>query len=432
MEADQPFGSPAGAPTSFGLKAGFRTTSRPLFSNVSKTETNYDEMAELNLGLESGAQVAGPVRHVFPTSWSMFKPGSSSVGQQRRREEQLERYKDQKYQMVIKSRQMMDAFRAAGQALVEVASEPQHVDEMDFGGHGMENSNGNENEESQEKMELDANYRKALMMPEYLSEIPPDFEKDWFCVPFPDGTRCTLIAREGVTQARELDGTLIDEFQSQLPYGSGFMASGSPEHCTILDCIQVEAGTIGRAHSEVTLVYYVLDMMAWNGHFYYNSSAEARVWMKDNWISEIEELRSISKDNRATRNDRLILNLPAYQTTPEGLELACNSPAQSIIAIEPKYHPIHRQRTDPNNDYADDQDDEEEYNSRDRPPVPSCYLHEEHIEFRVEGVMFYFKDMDYVNEQTPVMCLLPLSYARSLYEDFRSAQGGSFSEDQAP
>jgi len=417
MNEEEPFAGEFGAQPPRIARARYATTSRPKFTNIARDETNSDEMAELNLGFESGVRAASSMRRVFPTSWSMFKPGSSSIGQQRRREEQLERYKDQKYQMLIKSRQMKDAFRAAGSTSANVNMEPGDSRNMDISDSRIESLVQSHADEMQFDVEVDAKFGNALMMPEYLSEIPPDFDKDWFCVPFPDGTRCTLIAKGGVTQARELDGTLLDEFQSQLPYGSGFMSSDSPDHCTLLDCVMVESGTIGFGNEDVTVVYFVLDMMAWNGYFYYNSNAESRAWMKTNWISEIDGLRTISKDNRAERNDRLILNLPAYQTTVDGMERACASPVQAEIAIDPKFHPIYRERTDSRGDVAGDED----WNHRDRPPTPSCYLHKHHIEFRVEGVMFYFKDMDYLNEQTSVMCLLPLAYARALLEDQKSA-----------
>jgi len=400
-------------------------SSGPRFANAPRDHSNYDEMAELNLGLESAARAASTLRHVFPDSWRMFKPGSSSIGQQRRREEQLERYKDQKYQKVIKSRQMMDAFRAARTSPVETGAMSAHDDNMEVSEPKRDSQASSETVDAHGES-MDARYGKALMLPEYLSEVPPDFDKEWFCVPFPDGTRCTLIAREGVTQARELDGTLIDEFQSQLPFGSAFHYSTSLNDCTILDCIQVEAGAVGLANSDVTVVYFVLDLMAWAGHFYYNSNAESRAWMKHHWIQEREGLNTISKDNRPTRNDRLILDLSTYETTSEGLTHACTSPALLTINIDPKYHPIYRGQPSNEDETFDDILNEEEYDDHPhhRPPIPSTYLHERHIEFRVEGVMFYFKDMDYVNEQTPVMCLLPLRYAQDLLADHESRSSG--------
>lgn len=46
----------------------------------------------------------------------------------------------------------------------------------------------------------------------------------------------------------------------------------------------------------------------------------------------------------------------------------------------------------------------------------SVDLQRHHIEFIVEGIMFYFRDMDYVDEQTPVMCVLPIVHIAGLLQ----------------
>jgi hypothetical protein len=394
------------------------TRSQPRFTNVKRDSSN-DEISELCLGIESGRGLGTSKKSIFPTSWRLFKPGSTIDGQQRRREEAQARYQDAKYQMVIKSRKMMDAFIASEKQPISASSLDSMPDSMNksmeddvyYGDH-MESNHPSGNEGN---IDVDSMFADSLMMPEFLNEIPPDFEKDWYCKPFPDGIRCTLIARAGETQARDGDGNLVDKFQSVLPCGSSFNTSSSNLHCTILDCIQVEAAERGN-NSSRRFVYFVLDMMAWNGKFFYNSSAELRSWMAQSWINETEGLNTISNENRSTRNDRLILTLPIFDTDINGLEYATTSPL--IISINlPKAQFITKV-----DQTAYEYDDSEEHFHHDHASPSNHFIDEHSVEYKVEGVMFYFKEMDYINEQTPAMCLLPLPYAKTLIDDIRNGK----------
>lgn len=263
---------------------------------------------------------------------------------------------------------------------------------------------------------IEESFSDSLMMPEFMSEVPPNFESEWLCMPFPPGIRCSLIARSGITQARDAAGTLLDEFQSLLPGGSCFGTYGAEKTFSILDCIQVDA--ILEGETEPTqLVYFVLDMMAWNGNMFYNCSAESRFWMKSNWLSELEGANTINKANTSMRNDRLILSLPIYNPDRSGLLAATQSPIQLEIQILTP-PPRLSQPAEPAewNDAAASVDFYETPEPHTAPRA-AAIVNDSRIEWQVEAIMFYYKDMDYVHETTPVMCLLPLAYAQHLIEE---------------
>jgi hypothetical protein len=366
-------------------RAQFQTRSRPLFTSNNRDSSNYDEMADLNLGIEGTARK----RAVFPAAWRLFKPGSAHVGQQRRREEALARCKDARYQMTIKSRKMMEAFKTQDQQ-ASSSDTPDEVSSMD----GIETVSSFKAPIDNEATDVDAKFANSLMLPEYLGEIPPDFSSDWCCRSFPSGVRCTVIARGGRTQSRDIDGILLDEFQSLLPCGSVYNTSSTGTASTILDCVLVEHSDEIDSN-EKHPIYFVLDLMAWNGKFYYNSSAESRFWMLMNWISDLDGIDRLTKGSNALRNDRRFFCLPLYSTELSDLVLAVKSP-QHILFL----------------DCQSAKTNEPEFDVSSTATV----LSHSGVKFAPEGVMFYFKDMDYVDEQTPVMCVLPIAAARSLLQ----------------
>lgn len=397
-------------------RARYKTRSKPLFANVPKDASNHDELAELNMSLEGSGVATKSRRRVFPTSWRLWKPSSTNIGQQRRREESLAQYKDVKYQMMIKSRKMMEAFLESDCVRATAPDAPQDPVPLPpptrlrgSDGTGMHVSTPPATAPS---TVADKYFANSLMLPEYLSEIPPDFTREWCCMPFPNGTRCLIIARDGKTQARGLDGSLLDEFQSVLPCGSSFTASASSKKFTILDCVQVEAD-VANSNTKV-LAYFVLDFMAWNGNYYYNCNAESRFWMKDSRITETEGLDTICKENRRGRNDRLILNLPLFDADIASLRLACTTPC--VIPIDSSLTSLSQASIEPPTTMDTDEP------VQDAATQVSVDLQRHHIEFIVEGIMFYFRDMDYVDEQTPVMCVLPIVHIAGLLQHLATTE----------
>ena len=364
--------------------------------------SSSDPIAELNLALEGGAALRTR-RPVFPSLWKSYRPATTQDSQKARREEAMARYKEAQYQMMIKSRKMMDAFRKADSATSSVSNEvqPASSSSMDI----------QEYEKTAPTAEEVVNraFSHSLMMPEFFHDIPADFEENWLCTPFPEGIRCLLIAKGGKTEARDVEGTKMDEFQSLLPGGSRFQNSEKAIH-TVLDCVQIDAKEFGRPNSRRQSVYFVLDVLSWNGKFYYNSSADARFWMKDSWTGDIEGLSTVVKVNSANRNDRLILSLPVFDVSPTGLKRAITSPISFEIDI-------------PNSDSAKTDDEGNDISSSDHELLPvNAWTTPTSIEVTVGGVMFYYKDMDYVGEQTPVMCVLPMADAQRLAAEREAMQ----------
>jgi len=109
-------------------------------------------------------------------------------------------------------------------------------------------------------------YANLLMLPESLQEVPEDLASQWLMVVVPRGERCLVIASHGTTISRAQSGAKLERFASALP-GGAFDAGGvhSSGDC-ILDCV----------YHEPSATYYVLDLLAWRGHLYYDCSTEFR------------------------------------------------------------------------------------------------------------------------------------------------------------
>jgi hypothetical protein len=69
-----------------------------------------------------------------------------------------------------------------------------------------------------------------------------------------------------MTTSRLVDGTRLHRFQSALPFGSKLESKAKKDCYSILDCIYLES----------TNTYYVLDILAWKGHLYYDCETEFR------------------------------------------------------------------------------------------------------------------------------------------------------------
>ena len=130
-------------------------------------------------------------------------------------------------------------------------------------------------------------YRNQLMLSEWLVDVPEDFLEKWFVVVCPIGKRSLIISSNGTTYAHSRSGSCLNTFPSLLPGGCHKTYRTSRDHC-ILDCI----------FDNVTRTYYVLDIMCWNGHPFYDSDTEFRsFWAKTKLIEEKERISVISKIN---------------------------------------------------------------------------------------------------------------------------------------
>ncbi|KAJ4461524.1 putative plant/F13M23-20 protein [Paratrimastix pyriformis] len=115
-----------------------------------------------------------------------------------------------------------------------------------------------------------------LTFPEWLLEIPQDFVTSWVAMARPSGTRCLVVARRGHTIAKSREGRLLkgQGWQSALPGGG---QDGSGVDC-ILDCYYVAAQDC----------FVVIDLLCWNGTYFYDCTAEMRWWMLAQKLAEAE------------------------------------------------------------------------------------------------------------------------------------------------
>ncbi|XP_065728233.1 snurportin-1 isoform X2 [Phocoena phocoena] len=129
---------------------------------------------------------------------------------------------------------------------------------------GME-SEEEEEKEDDEEMDVDTGkklpkrYANQLMLSEWLIDVPSDLGQEWIVVVCPVGKRALIVASRGSTSAYTKSGYCVSSFSSLLP-GGNRRNSATTKDYTILDCI----------YSEVNQTYYVLDVMCWRGHPFYD------------------------------------------------------------------------------------------------------------------------------------------------------------------
>ncbi|XP_032325062.1 snurportin-1 isoform X2 [Camelus ferus] len=122
-----------------------------------------------------------------------------------------------------------------------------------------------EEKKDDEEMDIDTGkklpkrYANQLMLSEWLIDVPSDLGQEWIVVVCPVGKRALIVASRGSTSAYTKSGHCVNRFPSLLPGGNRRHATTAKDY-TILDCI----------YSEVNQTYYVLDVMCWRGHPFYD------------------------------------------------------------------------------------------------------------------------------------------------------------------
>ncbi|KAL5004249.1 hypothetical protein ScPMuIL_017705 [Solemya velum] len=171
-------------------------------------------------------------------------------------------------------------------------------------------------EEEEEEMDTSAKihkpgryYKNQLMLSEWLVEVPSDFAEEWLMVICPWGKRCLVVASKGSTRAYARNGYRINTFPSLLSGGNRKKMQGSHE-CTILDCL----------YNEVAETYYVLDVMCWKGHPFYDSETEFRFYWLHSKLSEEPEVCEKSALNRYK-----FVPLPSIACTTENIHSALHA-----------------------------------------------------------------------------------------------------------
>merc|ERR1712203_1248530 len=152
-------------------------------------------------------------------------------------------------------------------------------------------------------------YKNQLMLSEWLVEVPVDLAERWLLILCPEGRRNLVIAANGSTKVFSKSGKQVKSFPSNLPGGN--RNQNRRNTYTILDCV----------FSESNSIFYILDMMCWDGFTYYNCDTEFRLsWIQSKFI-ENKDLRTRSRINPYSFQP-----LPVYQCTKESISDALNSP----------------------------------------------------------------------------------------------------------
>ena len=177
-------------------------------------------------------------------------------------------------------------------------------------------------------------YKNQLMLSEWLVEVPVDIVDKWLLILCPEvgvltdditscdkihihtssfdmqGRRNLVVASNGSTKVYSKSGKQVKSFPSNLPGGNRNQSRGKDKY-TILDCV----------FSESNSIFYILDMMCWDGFTYYNCDTEFRLsWIQSKFI-ENKDLRTRSRINPYSFQP-----LPVYQCTKESIGEALNSP----------------------------------------------------------------------------------------------------------
>ncbi|XP_014636434.1 PREDICTED: snurportin-1 isoform X3 [Ceratotherium simum simum] len=156
---------------------------------------------------------------------------------------------------------------------------------------GME-SEEEEDKKDDEEMDIDTGkklpkrYANQLMLSEWLIDVPSDLGQEWIVVVCPVGKRALIVASRGSTSAYTKSGYCVNRFSSLLPGGNRRNSTTAKDY-TILDCI----------YSEVNQTYYVLDVMCWRGHPFYDCQTDFRFYWMHSKLPEEEGLGEKTKLN---------------------------------------------------------------------------------------------------------------------------------------
>ncbi|MCL7046792.1 hypothetical protein MKW94_005858 [Papaver nudicaule] len=120
-------------------------------------------------------------------------------------------------------------------------------------------------------------FSRQLMLPEWMIDIPPRLNHDWYVYARPSGKRCFVVSSDGTTVSRLRNGSILHHFPSALPNGARTRDnSGSAQSYCLLDCIFHE-------HDQT---YYVIDMVCWRGYSLYDCTAEFRFFWLNSKLAE--------------------------------------------------------------------------------------------------------------------------------------------------
>ncbi|CDP12238.1 unnamed protein product [Coffea canephora] len=159
-------------------------------------------------------------------------------------------------------------------------------------------------------------FAKQLMLPEWMIDVPPNLNTDWYVFARPAGKRCFVVSSNGTTVSRLRNGILLHRFPSALPNGARInnVSRSSQSYC-ILDCI----------FHEPDQTYYVIDMVCWAGFSLYECTAEFRFFWLNSKLVEVGVC-----DTPSTFHKYRFATVPVYNCDQEGLQTAYIGPVPYI------------------------------------------------------------------------------------------------------
>ncbi|XP_032720995.1 snurportin-1 isoform X1 [Lontra canadensis] len=267
----------------------------PSSSAVSEPEADPDlspripskgKMEELSQALASSFSVSQDLNSTAAPHprLSQYKSKHSSLEQNERRRRLLELQKSKRLDYVNHARRLA---------------------EDDW--TGME-SEEEEDKKDDEEMDIDTGkklpkrYANQLMLSEWLIDVPSDLGQEWIVVVCPVGKRALIVASRGSTSAYTKSGYCVNRFSSLLPGGNRRNSTTAKDY-TILDCI----------YSEVNQTYYVLDVMCWRGHPFYDCQTDFRFY----WMHS--KLPEEGLGEKTKLNPFKFVGLKNFPCTPESL-----------------------------------------------------------------------------------------------------------------
>lgn len=252
---------------------------------------NLDDLADSFAGSFNVTNTPNDTNKPHPR-FAQYKMKSATAGQEMRRASLLEHQKSKRDDLVNHARAL-----AMGE-FEEEADEEDEDEDMDTTGEV-------------KQRRLRKTYKNQLMLSEWLVEVPEDIEKKWLLLLCPEGRRNFVIAANGSTKVFSKSGKQVKTFPSSLPGGNRNQVGRSRNSYTILDCV----------YSDSNGIFYILDMMCWDGFQYYDCETEFRLtWVQQKFI-ENPDLRTRSRINPYSFQP-----LPVYQCTKKSISDALNSP----------------------------------------------------------------------------------------------------------
>ncbi|KAK4876732.1 hypothetical protein RN001_009238 [Aquatica leii] len=206
----------------------------------------------------------------YKSSFASLYKAKSFDSQEKRRENLLLSIKVRRYQTVDEKRDLNDLFEIDE----DVACETDLLEPME-----VVTKLPKRRRRRRKKI---LKFGDALMMSEWLAEVPSDLEKNWLVKLCPVGIRNMIVAHNGITQSFNRKGKLLANHTSHLPGGG----PSTPFHkFTVLDCIFASN------------CYYVLDVVAWNSFSLKKSNTEMRFYWIKSKLEETPELLEQSDAN---------------------------------------------------------------------------------------------------------------------------------------